>query len=256
MPSPKENRGGISIWSPPSGALPGAARFGMARRAGGVSRGPYASLNLGLGVGDEEQAVLENRRRIRALLGMAEDGPLRLHQVHGRVLAEPKDAPCEADGFIVRAGDPWVAVSAADCAPVAIVSADAARGALLHCGWRGARERIAAHAVTRLVASGCAAGSLHAAIGPCLMPCCFPIGPEVAAEFHPSLLRPHPTGQPALDLPEAIADALIEAGVPAERIRRASECTSCAIDSYFSHRRDRGITGRHWAFLRLAPPGP
>jgi YfiH family protein len=254
MPSTERGHEAISIWSPARGVLPDAAYFGMARRRGGASRGAYSSLNLGLGVGDEEAAVLENRRRIRDLVGIPEDGPVRLYQVHGRALAVPQDGLVEADGFVLQAGDPWVAVSAADCAPVAIVSDDASRGALLHCGWRGARDRIAAHAVARLVAEGCAAATLRAAIGPCLMPCCFPVGPEVAAEFDARLLRAHPTGQPAIDLPEAIASALRDAGVPAGRVGRASECTSCDADSYYSHRRDRGVTGRHWAFLRLPLP--
>lgn len=226
----------------------------MARRRGGASRGAYASLNLGLGVGDEEAAVLENRRRIRALVGMEERGPRLLYQVHGPALVKPDEAPCEADGFLVRAGDPWVAVSAADCAPVALVSEDGSRGALLHCGWRGARERIAAHAAARLASDGGSAGTLRASIGPCLMACCFPIGLEVAAEFDPALLRPHPTGQPSLDLPEAIVATLVEAGVPRENVHRAGECTSCGVESYYSHRRDRGVTGRHWAFLHLRSP--
>jgi YfiH family protein len=225
----------------------------MARRQGGVSRAPYATLNLGLGVGDDEVSVAENRRRLGEAAGFEEGGPLRIHQVHGRVLVEPRDASSEADGFLVRAFDPWVAVSAADCAPVAIVAADASRGALLHCGWRGARAGIAAHAVENLVQEGIPAESLRAAIGPCLHACCFPIGDDVAREFDGGLLRRHPNGQAALDLPEAIANGLVEAGLPRGNIESTTDCTSCARDFYFSHRRDRGVTGRHWAFLRLQP---
>lgn len=245
----------LSLWEPPHGALPDAARFVMPRRAGGVSRGPYESLNLGLGVGDDDAAVQENRRLVREALGVDADGPTRLHQVHGRTLVPPKDAPCEADGFLVIAGDPWVAVSAADCAPVAIVAEDGSRGALLHCGWRGARERIAEEATRRLAAAGVPPATLRAVIGPCLMPCCFPIGPDVAALFDARFLRPHPSGQASLDLPGAIAATMTDSGIPAEGIHQAAECTSCGTDRYYSHRRDRGVTGRHWALLRLRPRG-
>ncbi|HKW51205.1 MAG TPA: polyphenol oxidase family protein [Candidatus Eisenbacteria bacterium] len=219
-----------------------------------MSLGPYSSLNLGLGVGDEELSVRENRRRHNVAAGIDGDEPLRLHQVHGRRIVEPRQAPCEADGFLLRAGDPWVAVSAADCAPVAVVAEDLRRGVLLHCGWRGARERIAEHAVSLLESAGVSRDRLRAAIGPSIHACCFPVGPEVAAQFDPKLLREHPSGQPALDLPEAIADALLEAGIPRERIHATSDCTSCLVDRYYSHRRDRGVTGRHWAILRLPPP--
>src|SRR6059036_191038 len=144
MQAPAPDLEAVTFWKPPPGDFPGGARFSLAHRGGGVSLGPYSSLNLGLGVGDEERAVLENRRRLRAAAGIEGDGPLRLHQVHGHRIVEPDAAPCEADGFLVRGGDPWVAVSAADCAPVAIVAEDLAWGVLLHCGWRGARERVAA----------------------------------------------------------------------------------------------------------------
>jgi polyphenol oxidase len=244
----------VAFWRPAPGDFPPGAGFALAFRRGGVSIGPYASLNLGLGVGDEERSVRENRRRHNTAVGIEGDEPLRLHQVHGRRIVEPRQAPCEADGFLLRAGDPWVAVSAADCAPVAIVAEDLRRGVLLHCGWRGARERIAAHAVTLLEQAGVPKESLHAAIGPCIHACCFPIGPEVAAQFDPKLLREHPSGQPALDLPEAIAAALLDVGIPRERIRATPDCTSCLSDLYFSHRRDRGVTGRHWAILRLPAP--
>ncbi len=244
----------VAFWRPAPGDFPPGARFALAFRTGGVSLGPYSSLNLGLGVGDEERAVHENRRRHNGAAGIEGDGPLRLHQVHGRRIVDPHHAPCEADGFFLRAGDPWVAVSAADCAPVAIAAEDLSRGVLLHCGWRGARERIAAHAVTQLEQVGVPRERLRVAIGPCIHACCFPVGPEVAAQFDAGLLREHPSGRPALDLPEAIAAALLEAGISREQIRATPDCTSCLPDLYFSHRRDRGLTGRHWAILRLPPP--
>jgi purine-nucleoside/S-methyl-5'-thioadenosine phosphorylase / adenosine deaminase len=240
------------FWRPPAGHFPPGAWFGLATRRGGVSRGPFASLNLGLEVpGEIREAVLENRRRVREALAIPESGPARIIQVHGDRIVEPREQPSEADGFLVRAGDPWAAVTAADCAPVAIVASDASAAALLHCGWRGALAGIAARAVERLREGGHRPAELHASIGPCLHACCFPVGPEVAERFPGSLLRPHPSGKAALDLPGAIQSTLEGAGIPAGAIYVAPECTSCVRERFYSHRRDRGVTGRHWALLRL-----
>ena len=241
----------VRFWRPPSGFLPPRIWFGLSTREGGVSTGPYATLNLGLRVGDDTRAVEENRRRFRAAAGIVDRGPLIPHQVHGRNIVRPEELPAAADGVLVRPGDPWVGASAADCAPVAVVDEEGAWGALLHSGWRGARDRIAEHAVRRLVAAGVPTGRLRAAIGPCLHACCFPVGPEVSREFDAAFRKPHPTGQDALDLPSVIAATLVDAGVRREAIHVAPECTSCDSQTYFSHRRDRGVTGRHWALLRL-----
>lgn len=246
-------RATVLFWRPPAGHVPASAWFGMATRLGGVSRGPYASLNLSLGVGDAEPDVRENQSRLRATAGLPDRAPVMLHQVHGRVIVDPSEMGRDADGFVVAPGDPWVAVSAADCAPVAIVADDGAAAALLHCGWRGARDGIAPAAVERLGKAGIDPARLVAVVGPCLHACCFPIGPEVAAEFDAAFLRPHPTGQSSLDLPAVIEAGLVRAGVPRERIHLAPECTACDPERFYSHRRDRGLTGRHWALLHLAP---
>jgi len=222
-----------------------------------VSAGPYASLNLGLRVGDDEASVLGNRRRFRAAAGLSDREPVMVLQVHGRRIVTAEEAAregrVEADGLVVSTGDPWVGVSAADCAPVAVAEPGGRRAALLHCGWRGARDGIAAAAVELLRDAGFDPATLRAAIGPCLHACCFPIGPEVAAEFDPSHLRPHPSGQPSLDLSEAITAGLLAAGMARERIATSPECTACHPERWFSHRRDGGVTGRHWALLRIEP---
>jgi YfiH family protein len=242
----------LRVWSPPSGVLPSHAWFGVPTRRGGVSRGPYASLNLGLGVGDEKEDVLRNQSILFRALGISEAGPLRVRQVHGTRVLTPREAPSEADGFLLEAGDPWTAISVADCAPVFLVAKSGSRGALLHSGWRGARGGIAPRAVLLLAERGVPASEIVASIGPCIHACCYPVGPEVAREFPSEARRPHEDGV-ALDLPRAIALSLLKAGVPESAIHAAPECTSCEAASFYSHRRDRGITGRHWALARLTP---
>ncbi len=252
MPPSASDSDSLLLWRPPAGSLPDGAWFGMTTRRGGHSQGPYASFNVGLGVGDEEAAVAANRAVLRAALGYPEKTPALLHQVHGDTLVRPTKTPVKADGFLLRGEDPWVAVATADCAPVAIVARDGKRGALLHAGWRGTVAGIAARAVKECAVEGTRARELRAVVGPCIHACCFPVGPEVARQFDPSLRRRHAGGQEAVDLPGAIRASLMEAGVPASRIHVAAECTACDAEHFFSHRRDQGVTGRHWAFLHLA----
>jgi YfiH family protein len=242
----------LRVWRPREGVLPPTAWFGVPTRRGGASRGPYASLNLGLGVGDEKEDVLRNQALLFRALGVPEAGPLRIRQVHGTRVVTPGEASSDADGFLLEAGDPWTAVSVADCAPVFLVAKSGASAALLHSGWRGARGGIAPHAVRLLAGRGVSASEILATIGPCIHACCYPVGPEVAREFPSDALKPHKDGV-ALDLPRAITRSLLEAGVLESAIHTAPECTSCEAASFYSHRRDRGVTGRHWALARLAP---
>ena len=230
----------------PAESLPAGVWFGLPTRRGGVSRGPWASLNLGLKVGDDPGDVAKNHAILCTALGIPKDGPRRVRQVHGTRIVTPQDGLVEADGFLLERGDPWVAVSVADCAPVAIVRRDGSRGALVHSGWRGARDGIAPQAVKLLGAE------VEVFIGPCIHACCYPVGPEVTRAFPAEALKEHPGGK-ALDLPLAITLSLLRAGVPASSIHTAPECTSCDPASFYSHRRDQGVTGRHWALARLAP---
>jgi len=242
----------VRVWRPLEGTLPPGVWFGVPTRRGGVSRGAYASLNLGLGVGDEKDDVLRNQALLFGAIGIPETGPLRLRQVHGARVVTPSEASSDADGFLLEASDPWTAVSVADCAPVFLVARDGSRGALLHSGWRGTRDGIAPHAVRLLGARGIPASEIVASIGPCIHACCYPVSAEVARDFPGDARKPHPDGV-AVDLPRAIAISLLEAGVPESALHAAPECTSCEAASFYSHRRDRGVTGRHWALARLAP---
>jgi YfiH family protein len=238
----------VLVWRPAVERVPPGAWFGVPTRRGGVSRGPYATLNLGLRVGDDPADVARNQSILGRALDVPEPGPRRVRQVHGTRVVTPREANAEADGFLIEKGDPWVAVSIADCAPIALFARDGSRGALLHSGWRGARDGIGPRAVSLL---GISASEIVAFIGPCIHSCCYPVGPEVTQAFPAEALKPHPDGI-ALDLPAAIRFSLLGAGLPEDAIHAAPECTSCETASFFSHRRDRGVTGRHWALARLA----
>jgi hypothetical protein len=225
--------------------VPGARAVFTTRR-GGFSSGPYASLNLGRRTDDDPEAVARNRARIEGELG----APITYtRQVHGsRVLrvsapldgSPPEDdaSPPEADGQVTASTAIAPSVLVADCLPVAVAGHGAV--AMLHAGWRGLAEGVLAEGVRALRELG-ATGALRAAIGPGAGPCCYEVGPEVHAVFADQFPQARHGGN--LDL-KAIARAQLEqAGV--EGVRDLGMCTICSpADLFYSHRRDRGITGR------------
>ncbi len=223
------------------------ARVAFSTRLGGVSDGPFTSLNLGILTDDERDAVIENRNRLARALDL---GPERVaigRQVHGAELAvhtapqtpspyaEPGAAIPEVDGHAIprAAGNERLAalVFVADCLPVALSGPGGV--AMLHCGWRGLAAGI--------VARGAAAvGATDAAIGPGIGACCYEVGDEVLAAF--ADLGPGISSGRLLDLAEVARRLLAGAGV--ERVATAGLCTSCEEGLFFSHRRDAGRTGR------------
>ena len=222
--------------------LPGA-RAAFSTRAGGLSAGPFESLNLGLEVGDDPLAVRGNRIRLAGALGRDPAGFLIGRQVHGAELRDREVAPAPnpyleplasaaeaADGQLARSPQLTPIVQVADCLPIALAGNGGV--GMLHCGWRGLAAGILARGVEALVPRG-------AAIGPGIGPCCYEVGEEVLAHF--AHLGPGIAVEGRLDLRRA-ATRLLERGGVAE-VQSANMCTSCEPELFFSHRRD-GTTGR------------
>jgi polyphenol oxidase len=221
----------------------GNARAAFSTRLGGVSEAPFDSLNLGVLTDDATEAVIENRLRLAGALAL---DPARVPiglQVHGAELAShsgPQDPSPFAlpgtdlpsvDGHVVTSPGLAPLVFVADCLPVALSGPGGV--AMLHCGWRGLAGGI--------VAGGAeAVGATDAAIGPGIGPCCYEVGDEVLASF--TDLGDGVVEGRMLDLAEVARQLLRRAGV--ERIESAGLCTSCETELFFSHRRDRGVTGR------------
>ncbi len=230
---------------------------GFTTRDGGVSPAPWDSLNLGRSVGDDPARVAENWRRLEAATGL---GFARVRQVHGtRVvhLAAPTEPVEEADAVISTAAGLAACVSVADCVPVLLADPGSGAVVAVHAGWRGTIAR-ASHAAVRALAGlvGGQPGQLLAAIGPSIGPCCYEVSADLAARFAGEIgpvVRNSP-GNTRLDLWEANRRLLVEAGLRADKVEVVGRCTSCDSGSFFSHRRDRGRTGRHVAFI--APPPP
>lgn len=223
-------------------SLPGATVC-FTTRTGGVSQGPFRSLNLGVLTDDERQLVIENRRRVAAGLGIDGRRVAMGRQVHKSDLAIHEDGPVaphylepggrleDVDGHITAVAGLPMLVVVADCLPVALKGP---RGlAMLHCGWRGLAGTIVEDAAKTV-------GATHAAVGPGIGPCCFEVGEEVFEAF--TDLGDGLREGRNLDLWQVASRKLSRAGVV--KVEVAGECTYCSPERFFSHRRDRGKTGR------------
>jgi polyphenol oxidase len=231
---------------------PGQYRVAFSTRLGGVSEGPFESLNLGILTADEPEHVVENRRRLCAHVGADPERATMAWQVHGAAVtrAEPRGIIertvfRRCDGLWTdEPGQPMVLLTA-DCLPVAICRANHAPGlAVLHVGWKGLLEGIAEEGVRVLGGE-----RLVAVVGPGIGPCCYEVGEEVAASYRERFGDDVLVGR-NLDLPEATELALRAAGVG--RVDRVRRCTSCEPELFFSHRREGGVTGRQGVIAFIA----
>lgn len=220
--------------------LPGAVAA-FSTRIGGVSEPPFDTLNLGRLTGDP--GVRENRHRLAAALEIDPRGVLIGRQVHEALVqphteptepaafADPAPGLPEADGHATDRPGLTPLVFVADCLPVALAGP---RGvAMIHCGWRGMAAGIVQHGVEEVEATA-------AAVGPSIGACCYEVGDEVLEAFRP-LGEGLASGR-MLDLREVARRLLAKAGVTEVEI--SDLCTSCHPELFFSHRRDKGRTGR------------
>jgi YfiH family protein len=240
-------------------------------RAGGVSGGPYASLNLGLHVGDDHAAVLENRARAAALVGLGPGDLVFARQVHGREVAvvgprdrgrgagSEDDALDGVDALVTSTPGVGLAVLAADCVPIVLYDPVAHVLGCVHAGWRGTVARAAAAGVEAMAAVGTWPGDVLAAVGPAIEPDRYQVGPEVAdaatAAFgpgHGDLLRPDGTGRWLFDLVAANRQVLVDAGLAPGRVAVAAVGTG--DDRFFSDRAVRPC-GRQAAIAVLRERG-
>jgi len=237
-------------------------------RAGGSGQAPFESLNLGLHVGDEVRTVLRNRRRVATVLGLAGMPWATVHQVHGdRVVTtaraglgggppEGKPRIAEADGLVSTEPGVVLAVFVADCVPILLADpANRVVGAV-HAGWRGLAAGVVEAGVATLVAAGADLAATVALVGPAIGPCCYEVGPEVAAavgDRYPLAAAATRAGNLAVDTAAAARQALERAGLDPARVTVTGECTHHHPERFFSYRRE-GRTGRQAGLIALAGP--
>jgi len=236
-------------------------------RLGGASRDPFATLNVGSSVGDDQAAVVQNLARIYASLGLTEERVASAHQVHSNrvVVVTTQDG-----GQVVPAADALVTdtpglallLRFADCQPIILYDPVRHALGLVHAGWRGLAQGIARRAVEMMQeAYGTNPPDLLTGLGPAIGPCCYTVGDDVASALGYALpdwrkvMTPDPSGTGwRLDLPAANAQQLAAAGVRGRRMEQARLCTACHNDEFFSHRADNGKTGR-FAAVACLPAG-
>jgi YfiH family protein len=226
----------------PSGHFEGADAA-VTERGGGVSHPPFASLNVGRSTPDSPASVRVNEDRILDALRLR-DSVARLRLEHGaRVL--PVNRPGlqgPADALFTAREDLILWLTVADCYPV-FLAAGRVR-ALGHCGWRGTAAGLVETLIETLAAvTGIPSTEHRAWIGPGIGPCCFEVGPEVAAQFPASAVR-RTQDALRLDLRADIVRRCGESGLPSSAVLASPACTSCRSDRFYSHRRDGVPSGR------------
>jgi YfiH family protein len=223
-------------------------------RLGGISREPFATLNVSENVGDDEAAVVENRARIYTHLGLRATQVALTGQVHGnRVAVVTADGGGQVfpntDGLLTDVPGVAFLLRFADCQPILLFDPVHHALGLIHAGWRGIALGIARRALeTMREAFGTRPQDLIAGLGPAIGPCCYVVGQNVAAAMGYALpdwtqaMSPQREDKWRFDLSAANAQQLAAAGV--QQIEQADLCTACHNDVFFSHRADNGKTGR------------
>lgn len=236
-------------------------------RAGGVSKPPYDSLNLGLHVEDKAAAVRENRRRVLSLFGLDDSRLVTACQTHGTQIAEVsatdggrgagryEDGFPDTDGLFTAESGVVLATFYADCLPIAAFHPVAGVLGMAHSGWRGTLENIGGLLVRRMaVAYDLLPQDFWVATGAGIGPCCY----QVDEKFYAAFSARHPgadqwfslsgDGGYTFDNGLAVQSLLSEAGVLEENITVLPLCTACHQEKFFSYRRDGGKTGRQGLF--------
>jgi YfiH family protein len=229
-------------------------------RVGGVSQPPYATLNLGHTVGDDLAAVEENHRRALGALGLAPRQVVSPYQMHGARVgvvgrAHLGTVQPATDALVTAVPGVPLLMRFADCAPVLLFDPVRRVVGMAHAGWRGVVAGTVAAAVQMMTGRlGCDPADMWAGIGPTIGPCCYAVGPEVVSVVEAACppgadVVCGADGRTCLDLPAAVRAQLCAVGV--ERIEDAGLCTACRVDEFFSHRAERGRTGRFGVVMEL-----
>jgi polyphenol oxidase len=220
-------------------------------RAGGVSHAPYDTLNLGTHVGDDPEAVAENRRRVARAAGV--DGARlvtarQVHSAHALEIDGPLEPGVEADALVSDAADLALAVLVADCVPILVVDPAGPRVGVVHAGWRG----LASGVIAATLALFADASRLRAFVGPSISRARYQVGPEVASHFADidGALEPDEGDRSRLDLRAVAHHLLVTGGVEGAHVLVGDEVTD-DVTTFFSDRAQRPC-GRFALVARVA----
>lgn len=250
-----QHKDGIPYFQFDSLPANGRIQHAIFTRQGGVSPAPFASLNLSVSVPDEKARVYENRRRAYGIYGRDTATVVHAHLVHDTAVARVTQANNgtwlpHVDGIITNEPGCALTMNYADCTPIFLYDPVHQAIGLGHAGWQGAVKDLPGAMVRAMQAEfGSDPAQLVAGIGPSIGPCCYEVGEVVITAVHAafadpaSLLIPHSSSlSPHFDLPAANRRNLARAGV--RQIEQSEFCTACRTDLFFSHRAEKGKTGR------------
>jgi YfiH family protein len=222
-------------------------------RHGGVSPFPYHSLNIGYYTDDDQRNIRENRDRLFGSLGISESQVASSHQVHGDqiLLAEAPGRYEGYDALITNRPGVFVAVTIADCTPILICDPVSRAVAAIHAGWKGTVARIVEKTLETMSRHfGTAPRDCLAYVGACIDECSYEVGEEVGKQFDAPFARfDQASGKYFVDLKAANAAQLEGAGFSRENIEISPFSTVLHNEDYFSHRKEKGVTGRMTAVI-------
>ncbi|HUC93123.1 MAG TPA: peptidoglycan editing factor PgeF [Paenibacillus sp.] len=249
---------------------------GITGREGGVSGEPWKSLNCGLHVGDDDEAVIRNRRAVAEAAGWPFEAWTCAEQVHGDAVYRVEradrgrgrrarsDAIQDTDALMTDVPGVLLTSFYADCVPLYFVDPVRRAAALAHAGWKGTVAEIARKTVEAMAeAYGSEPAGLLGAIGPSIGACCYEVDGPVIAKVSPlaeslaeaagtsagKMIAPLPNGKALLNLKEINRQIMIKAGILTANIELTEICTGCGRDSFFSHRMENGAAGRMASFI-------
>ncbi len=241
----------------------------------GRSAPPYGSLNLALHVGDDPDAVLENRAIAGQIFGFEPESFTVAEQVHGSTVAVvgspdcgsgsvvEDDAIAGADAMITNAPNTPLVILVADCVALSIYDPGKHAVGLVHAGWKGTCARIAEKTVQKLVdVYGSDPSDILVGVGPSIGLCHYIVGRDVVEVYREefgdeasTFLGEERDGSHRLDLWGANMAQLLHAGISGDNIEIAGICTACHSDLFYSHRHHEGRTGRFAAIMMLHVTG-
>ncbi len=265
------NHQGVTWLTFPALEASGMVKHAFSTRMGGVSEGPFATMNFSFTRGDNPESVKENYRRMANALDVEMERMVVTWQTHttnvrkvseedfGKGVLLDRDYR-DVDGLITNIPGVTLVTFFADCVPLYFLDTKNRAIGLSHSGWRGTVNRMGQETLHRMRdAFGTDPKDVIACIGPSICQDCYEVGPEVIDQFrhafaechHKILFYEKPNGKYQLNLWEANRIVLSEAGIPIEQISITDICTYCNPDLLFSHRRCADKRGNLCAFLCL-----
>lgn len=240
---------------------------GITTRNGGVSRGSFASMNMGLHVHDEKDLVIENRRLLAEEIGIPLSRWVIGEQVHGTKVADAGSLPAGAgsesletaaagvDGLITKEKNLVLGAFYADCVPLYFFDPESQWIGIAHAGWKGTVHGMSGRMIAALEEKGCSREDIQVVIGPCISPERYEVDDNVirhiSKPYHETCVSNKGGGRYQLDLKELNRHMLIELGMQESAVQVSGACTYEKEDQFYSHRRDQGETGRMLGFIAL-----